>query len=150
MAEGGLDALSVYQMDTPEQRARTLYVSSAGNPAKDTALALRGLSERTGAKQIDLGYDRDKAGDSHTENLTKLLAEIAPELKVSDVRSEYDMQPGEDPNDLLRRQQREAVDQQRAQEAAAIEPAKPTQTHVDRAPEKEPEQTQTHTPGRSI
>jgi conjugative relaxase-like TrwC/TraI family protein len=150
VAESGPDALSFYQMDTPEQRARTLYVSSAGNPAKDTALALRGLFERTGAKQIDLGYDRDKAGDSHTENLTKLLEEIEPELKVFDVRSEYDMQPGEDPNDLLRRQQREALDQQSAQEAADIEPVKPTKTQADRAHETEPEQTQTHTLGRSI
>jgi hypothetical protein len=159
VAEGGLDALSVYQMDTPEQRARTLYVSSAGNPAEDTALALRGLSARTGVKQIELVYDQDKAGNGHTENLTKLLAEKSSELKVADVRSEYGMQLGEDPNDLLRRtqaeqQQREALEQKRAQEAAAIEPAKPTKSQAEQAPAKEPEpepeQAPTHTPGRSM
>lgn len=148
VAEGGLDALSIYQMDTPEQRARTLYVSSAGNPAEDTALALRGLSERTGVKQIELVYDQDKAGNNHTENLTRLMAEKSPALQVSDARSEYDMQPGEDPNDLLRRrqaeqlaeQQRATIEQQRAQEAGASEEAKTTKTQSEPAEEPDHEQ----------
>lgn len=107
VAEGGTDALSLYQMDTPEQRARTLYVSSGGNPAEDTARALRGLSERTGAKQIDLLYDQDKAGSGHTEMLQKAIAEKAPRLQVEDRRGDYAMREGEDPNDLLRRLQAE-------------------------------------------
>lgn len=105
VAEGGLDALSLYQLDTPEQRACTLYVSSGGNPADDTARALRGLANRTGARQVDLVYDRDDAGTRHTEALTQLLAEQAPDLPVADRRDDYKMAEGEDPNDLMRRQQ---------------------------------------------
>jgi len=105
VAEGGLDALSLYQLDTPEQRACTLYVSSGGNPADDTARALRGLANRTGARQVDLVYDRDDAGARHTEALKQLLAEQAPDLQVADRRDDYKMAEGEDPNDLLRRQQ---------------------------------------------
>lgn len=111
VAEGGTDALSLYQMDTQEQRARTLYVSSGGNPAEDTARALRGLSERTGAKQVELVYDQDKAGSGHTETLQQLLAEKAPHLQVEDRRSDYPMREGEDPNDLLRRLQAERQQQ---------------------------------------
>lgn len=105
VAEGGTDALSLYQMDTPEQRARTLYVSSGGNPAEDTVRALRGLANRTGAGQVDLVYDRDDAGARHTEALKQLLAEQAPDLQVADRRDDYKMAEGEDPNDLLQRQQ---------------------------------------------
>lgn len=105
VAEGGLDALSLYQLDTPEQRACTLYVSSGGNPADDTARALRGLANRTGARQVDLVYDRDDAGTRHTEALTQLLAEQAPDLPVADRRDDYKMAEGEDPNDLLQRHQ---------------------------------------------
>ncbi len=118
-AESGLDALSLYQMDTPEQRARTLYVSTGGNPAADSAAALQGLAQRTGAKQVDMVYDRDKAGDGHTESLKKLLAEKNPELKVEDRRADYAMKEGEDPNDLLQRQQRESLDREKAQQLAA-------------------------------
>lgn len=107
VAEGGLDALSLYQMDTPEQRSRTLYVSSGGNPAEDNALALRGLAERTGVQKIEMVYDRDEAGDEHTANLQKLMAEKSPRLQVEDRRSDYPMREGEDPNDLLRRLQAE-------------------------------------------
>lgn len=105
VAEGGLDALSLYQLDTPEQRACTLYVSSGGNPAEDTARALRGLADRIGARNVDLVYDRDEAGSRHTEALKQLLAEQAPDLQVADRRDDYQMAEGEDPNDLLQRQQ---------------------------------------------
>ncbi len=130
VAEGGLDALSLYQLDTPEQRARTLYVSSGGNPADDTARALRGLADRTGVRQVDLVYDRDDAGTRHTEALTQLLAEQAPDLQVADRRDDYKMAEGEDPNDLLQRQQNKPAqaasewDQQaKAQPLAAQQPA---------------------------
>ncbi|UUY09004.1 relaxase domain-containing protein [Pseudomonas sp. J452] len=103
VTEGGLDALSLYQLDTPEQRARTLYVSSGGNPAEDTARALRGLANRTGVRQVDLVYDQDDAGTRHTEVLKQLLAEQAPGLQVADHRDDYRMTEGEDPNDLLLR-----------------------------------------------
>ena len=118
VAEGGTDALSLYQMDTLEQRARTLYVSSGGNPADDTTRALRGLANRTGARQVDLVYDRDDAGTRHIEALTQLLAEQAPDLQVADRRDDYKMAEGEDPNDLLQRQQNKPV---AAQQPAALE-----------------------------
>lgn len=108
VAEGGLDAISLYQLDTPEQRARTLYVSSGGNPAEDTARALRGLAGRTGVRQVDLVYDRDDAGTRHTEVLKQLLAEQAPGLQVADRRDDYRMTEGEDPNDLLLRRHQQS------------------------------------------
>ncbi len=124
VAEGGLDALSLYQLDTPEQRAHTLYVSSGGNPGDDTARALRGLANRTGVRQVDLVYDRDDAGTRHTEALKQLLAEQAPGLQVADCRDDYRMAEGEDPNDLLQRQQSKPAQaaSDRDQQAAKQQP----------------------------
>lgn len=142
VAEGGTDALSLYQMDSPEKRARTLYVSSGGNPADDTAKALRGLSERTGAKKVELVYDRDEAGTGHTETLQKALAEKASHLQVEDRRGDYAMREGEDPNDLLRRLQAE-----RQQNAELTQPASPTREadqakpSIEQGQAKQPEQT---------
>lgn len=164
LAEGGTDALSLYQMDTPEQRARTLYVSSGGNPAEDTARALRGLAERTGAKQVELVYDQDNAGSGHTETLQQLLAEKAPHLQVEDRRSDYPMREGEDPNDLLRRLQAERLQQvERTQPVSptrAADQAKPSiqddlaqqpeQTKPEPAHQAEPEQTHDHHQDRGM
>ncbi|HCF2449043.1 TPA: AAA family ATPase [Pseudomonas aeruginosa] len=156
VAEGGLDALSLYQMDTPEQRSRTLYVSSGGNPAEDNALALRGLAERTGVQKIEMVYDRDEAGDEHTANLQKLMAEKSPRLQVEDRRSDYPMREGEDPNDLLRRLQAERnqtaertqdrTEANRTQQAQptparAADQSKPAAEHQVK-PEPKPEQAQ--------
>lgn len=152
VAEGGLDALSLYQMDTPEQRARTLYVSSGGNPAEDTARALRGLSERTGAKQVELVYDQDGPGTGHTETLQKLLAEKAPQLRVDDRRGDYAMREKEDPNDLLRRLQAERIQKtEQTRDASADR----TQQQPERSQsaqnqvEPDPEQTQHQDRGMS-
>lgn len=145
VAEGGTDALSLYQMDAPEQRARTLYVSSGGNPAEDTARALRGLAERTGAKQVELVYDQDNAGSGHTEALQQLLAEKSPHLQVEDRRSDYPMREGEDPNDLLRRLQAERTQQQEQTRSAAdnrTQPAQPTREHEPAKPSIQDELTQ--------
>ncbi|MFU6554502.1 MobF family relaxase [Pseudomonas aeruginosa] len=157
VAEGGTDALSLYQMDSPEKRARTLYVSSGGNPADDTAKALCGLSERTGAKKVELVYDRDEAGDGHAETLQKLLADKAPHLQVEDRRGDYAMREGEDPNDLLRRLQAERQqnvvrtqqqDQPRSATDNRIQPAQPArEADQDKPsiqngkPQQQPEQT---------
>ncbi len=156
VAEGGTDALSLYQMDSPEKRARTLYVSSGGNPADDTAKALRGLSERTGAKKVELVYDRDEAGTGHTETLQKALAEKASHLQVEDRRGDYAMREGEDPNDLLRRlqaerqQNAERTQQQEQTRSAAdnrTQPAQPTRDanqdkpSIEQGQAKQPEQT---------
>lgn len=111
VAEGGLDVLSLYQLDTPEQRSRTLYVSSGGNPAEDTARALRGLASRYGVTVVQLVYDRDDAGTRHTDVLKNLLAEKVPELLVDDRRQDYQMRTGEDPNDILQRLQAETAAQ---------------------------------------
>ncbi|AKV06115.1 exonuclease V subunit alpha [Pseudomonas fluorescens NCIMB 11764] len=140
VAEGGLDALSLYQLDTPEQRACTLYVSSGGNPADDTARALRGLADRTGARQVDLVYDRDEAGTRHTETLKQLLAEQAPGLQVADRRGDYRMADGEDPNDLLLRQQSQpqqaAPDQQAEAPQPPVAPKPATVEETQETPEQ--------------
>lgn len=103
VSEGGLDALSLYQLASPEDRARTIYVSSAGNPAIDTAKALIGLAERVRLQKIELAYDNDNAGNQHTQQLTNLLQQLAPSLHVCDIRAEIGMVEGEDPNDVLKR-----------------------------------------------
>ncbi|MCY1520275.1 Toprim-like protein [compost metagenome] len=140
VAEGGLDALSLYQLDSPEEQASTLYVSSGGNPAEDTARALRGLSERTGASQIELVYDQDQAGTNHTQMLRALLAEHAPQLEVNDHRNHYPMRHGEDPNDLLRRLQSERQVEWRDLQRTVPE----EQPHLKEAPEDRIEQEQLH------
>lgn len=157
VSEGGLDALSAYQLATPAERQRVLFASTGGNPAQDNLAALVGLAERRGVTQISLAYDQDKAGDAHTATMRDLLAQHAPHLQVRDVRHEMGLEQGEDPNDLLQRRQRElaaeasqqrrpAEQEQAAQPAAALTaserpapvPALPAET--SRAvPEQEPQ-----------
>lgn len=149
VAEGGLDVLSLYQLDTPEQRSRTLYVSSGGNPAEDTARALRGLVSRFGVTEVQLIYDRDDAGTRHTDVLKKLLAEKVPELQVDDRRQDYQMRSGEDPNDILQRLQAEtaAKNDQHCLKVPIQQLGPARKTDVSTAQEPYPE-TPTH--GRSM
>ncbi len=128
ISEGGLDALSAYQLATPDERQRVLFASTGGNPADDNLRALAGLAERRGVTQISLAYDQDAAGDVHTATMRALLAEHAPHLQVRDVRREMGMEQGEDPNDLLVRRQREQVaeanpQRRQAEELGAAQPA---------------------------
>lgn len=107
VSEGGLDALSAYQLASPAERQNVLFASTGGNPADDNMRALVGLAERRGVTQISLAYDLDPAGDAHTVTMRDLLAQHASHLSVRDVRLEMGLEQGEDPNDLLRRRQRE-------------------------------------------
>lgn len=141
VAEGGLDAMSLYQMDTPAERQRTLYVSSGGNPAEDTARALKGLAERKGIQEVGMVYDQDKAGSEHTETMKRLMAEKAPELRVEDQRNDYEMNQGEDPNDLLRRQERECLaEQEKHADQAKTPEAEPKRDQQPETERDEPEQ----------
>lgn len=129
VSEGGLDALSAYQLASRAEQRSVLFASTGGNPAHDNLAALVGLAERRQVTQISLAYDHDKAGDAHTATMRDLLAQHAPHLTVRDVRHEMGLEQGEDPNDLLRRrqaektaestQQRRPADQERAAQPTA-------------------------------
>lgn len=129
VSEGGLDALSGYQLASRIEQQSVLFASTGGNPAEDNLRALVGLAERRGVTQISLAYDHDKAGDAHTATMRDLLAQHAPHLTVRDVRHEMGLEQGEDPNDLLQRrqaektaestQQRRPADQERAAQPTA-------------------------------
>lgn len=107
ISESGLDALSTYQLASPAERQCVLFASTGGNPAQDNLAALVGLAERRQVTQISLAYDQDTAGDAHTATMRDLIAKHAPHLSVRDVRREMGLEQGEDPNDLLKRRQRE-------------------------------------------
>lgn len=136
VSEGGLDALSAYQLASRAEQRSVLFASTGGNPAHDNLAALVGLAERRQVTQISLAYDHDKAGDAHTATMRDLLAQHAPHLTVRDVRREMGLEQGEDPNDLLQRRQRELaaeMSQQRrpAEQEQAAQPT-PAPTAAER------------------
>lgn len=154
VSEGGLDALSAYQLASRAEQRSVLFASTGGNPAHDNLAALVGLAERRQVTQISLAYDHDKAGDAHTATMRDLLAQHAPHLQVRDVRREMGLEQGEDPNDLLQRRQREQAaetnqqrrpaeqeraDQPTATPTAAERPAPAPAPSADK-PSAEPEQ----------
>lgn len=128
VSEGGLDALSAYQLASRAEQRSVLFASTGGNPAHDNLAALVGLAERRQVTQISLAYDHDKAGDAHTATMRDLLAQHAPHLTVRDVRREMGLEQGEDPNDLLQRRQRElaAETSQQRRPAEQEQAAQPT------------------------
>ncbi|MCO7577810.1 MULTISPECIES: MobF family relaxase [Pseudomonas chlororaphis group] len=144
VAEGGLDALSLYQLSPPEKRVGTLFASSAGNPAEDTARAIIGLARRYQVTKIALAYDRDPAGDGHTETLKRLFAEHAPHLQIGDVRNDLDLRSGEDPNDLLKRRLQAQVQHQNQPivHIAQSNPEQSEQIEQATAQQSQPEQDQ--------
>lgn len=145
--EGGVDTLSAYQLAIPEERQRILFVGTTGETGSTAEKAIVALAQRNNIQNFSTAYDRDKGGDQLTEKRHARLAESFPGAQIIDAREQTGMLPGEDPNDLLRRQQREAIEQQRTQEAAELKPVQ-----AERTLEKEAEQTHNHThpTGRSM
>lgn len=149
-SEGGVDTLSAYQLATPEERQRILFVGTTGETGPNTEAAIKAMAERNNIQKFSTAYDRDKGGDQLTEKRTERLRAAFPDAEIRDAREEMGMQPGEDPNDLLRRtqaeqlaeQQRAALEQQqRDQVAVARDQEQPTKTQSEPAPEPDHEQT---------
>ncbi len=158
--EGGIDTLSVYQLATPEERQRILFVGTTGETGPNTEAAIKALVERNNIQKFSLAYDRDEGGEGHTSKREERLRQAFPDAQIRDVREELGMQRGEDPNDLLRRLQAERTQtaertQARAEEARAqqaqptpapaVEQAKSAAEHQAKpepAQQAEPEQTQ--------
>jgi len=147
VSEGGIDALALYQLAGDAERKSTLFTSTGGTPASDSAAALVGLAEREGITRIALVYDRDEAGDGHTQEMLELLAKHAPHLNVRDARDEHQLQPGEDPHDRMKREAEQAVSPAPVPTPAAkplpaqeITPASSEQEPTPAEPESTPEQ----------
>lgn len=145
VSEGGIDALALYQLAGDAERKSTFFTSTGGTPASDSAAALVGLAEREGITRIALVYDRDEAGDGHTQEMLKLLAKHAPHLNVRDARDEHQMQPGEDPHDRMKREAEQAVSPAPAPAAKPLPAQEPTpasseQESAPAEPESTPEQ----------
>lgn len=104
LCEGGVDTMSAYQMATPAERARTLFVGTAGNPGPNTDAALKALAESHNIEKIRVAYNRDKGGDALTEKRIAAIKETMPNIEVSDVRNEVGLLQGEDMNAMLARQ----------------------------------------------
>ncbi|PTU77320.1 hypothetical protein DBO86_20270 [Pseudomonas indoloxydans] len=104
-SEGGVDTLSTYQLATPEERQRILFVGTTGEPGPKTEAAIIALAERHNISRFSLAYDRDQGGDSLTAKRTARLAERFPDAQIEDVRERIGLQIGEDPNQLVQRLQ---------------------------------------------
>lgn len=124
--EAGVDTLSAYQLATPEERQRILFIGTTGEPGPNTEASIKALVERNNIQKFSLAYDLDKGGDSHTAKRTQRLREAFPDAQIRDVREELGMQPGEDANDLLRRIQAE-----RLQNAERTQQREQTQSGAD-------------------
>lgn len=151
--EGGVDTLSVYQLASPEERQRILFVGTTGETGPNTEAAIKALAERNNIQKFSMAFDRDKGGENLTTKRELRLREAFPGAQIRDVREELGMQLGEDPNDLLRRLQAErqqnAERNQPAREADQAKPSieqgqakQPEQTKPEPAHQAEPEQTQ--------
>lgn len=160
--ESGVDTLSVYQLASPEERQRILFVGTTGETGPNTEAAINALAERNNIQKFSTAYDRDKGGDNLTAKREARLREAFPNAQIRDVREELGMQLGEDPNDLLRRlqaeqeQTRSAADNrpqptQPTREADQAKPSieqgrakQPEQTNPEPAQQAEPEQNHDH------
>lgn len=127
--ESGIDTLSVYQLASPEERQRILFVGTTGETGPNTEAAIKALAERNNIQKFSMAFDRDKGGESLTAKREQRLREAFPDAQIRDVREELGMKQGEDPNDLLRRLQAERTQQPEQTNAAAdnrTQPAQPT------------------------
>ena len=155
--ESGVDTLSVYQLATPEERQRILFVGTTGETGRNTEAAIKALAERNNIQKFSMAFDRDKGGEDLTAKREARLREAFPNAQIRDVREELGMQPGEDPNDLLRRlqaerqQNAERTQQQEQTRSAADNRPQPTQPtrdanqdkpSIERGQAQQPEQTQ--------
>lgn len=104
-SEGGVDTLSTYQLATPEERQRVLFVGTTGEPGEKTQKAIIALAERYNIRRFSMAYDRDQGGDHHTAKRTAHLAERIPDAQIDDVRERIGLQIGEDPNQAVQRLQ---------------------------------------------
>lgn len=159
--EAGVDTLSAYQLATPEERQRILFIGTTGEPGPNTEASIKALVERNNIQKFSLAYDLDKGGDSHTAKRELRLREAFPDAQIRDVREELGMQPGEDANDLLRRLQAErqqnAERTQPTREADQAKPSieqgqakQPEQIKPEPAQQAEPEQTHDHHQDRGM
>lgn len=159
--ESGVDTLSVYQLASPEERQRILFVGTTGETGPNTEAAIKALAERNNIQKFSTAYDLDQGGDSLTAKRTQRLREAFPDAQIRDVREELGMQLGEDPNDLLRRLQAErqqnAERTQPTREADQAKPSieqgrakQPEQTNPEPAKQAEPEQTHDHHQDRGM
>ena len=104
-SESGVDTLSTYQLASPEERQRILFVGTTGEPGPKTEAAIAALAERHNIRRFSLAYDRDQGGDNLTAKRTARLAERFPDAQIEDVRERIGLQIGEDPNQLVQRLQ---------------------------------------------
>lgn len=104
-SEGGVDVLSAYQLATPEERQRILFVGTTGEPGPKTEAAIIALAERHNIRRFSMAYDRDQGGDNLTAKRAARLAERFPDAQIEDVRERIGLQLGEDPNQLVQRLQ---------------------------------------------
>lgn len=102
-SEGGVDTLSTYQLASPEERQRVLFVGTTGEPGENTQKAIIALAKRYNIRFFSMAYDRDNGGDHHTAKRTAHLAEHFPDALIEDVRDRIGLQLGEDPNQAVRR-----------------------------------------------
>ena len=132
--EGGVDTLSAYQLATPAERQRILFVGTTGETGPNTEAAIKALAERNNIQKFSLAYDRDEGGEGHTAKREERLRKAFPDAQIRDVREELGMREKEDPNDLLRRLQAErnqsAERTQDRTEANRTQDAQPTPARV--------------------
>lgn len=127
-SEGGVDTLSTYQLASPEERRRILFIGTSGEPGPNTEAAIIALAERYKIQCFSLAYDRDQGGDSLTAKRHARLAGQFPCAQIEDVRKRIGLLPGEDPNEALKRMTRieEMSAQRKVQNFQTVAPVEPT------------------------
>ncbi|MGA4475304.1 MobF family relaxase [Ectopseudomonas chengduensis] len=152
-SEGGVDTLSTYQLATPEERQRILFIGTTGEPGPKTEAAIIALAERHNICRFSMAYDRDQGGDNLTAKRAARLAERFADAEIEDVRERIGLRIGEDPNRLVQRLQGMTAEPEEIKAAPAqIEQAPAA---VTPAQSIEPEQatdheTETRPRGRGI
>lgn len=150
-SEGGVDTLSVYQLASPEERQRILFVGTTGEPGPNTEVAITALAKKYSIEHFSLAYDRDQGGDNLTVKRHARLVGQFPGGQIEDVRERIGLLPGEDPNEALKRIEAMST-QRKAQNFETVAPAEPT-TRLVAQTETQPshnEDEATYSRGRSI
>jgi hypothetical protein len=115
--EGGVDTLSAYQLATPEERQRILFVGTAGETGENTEKSIMAMAQRNNIQKFSTLYNQDQGGDNLTAKRTARLAEQFPNAQITDLRDSVGLQKGEDMNMMLNRLNREDQELAKGREA---------------------------------
>jgi hypothetical protein len=84
ITESPIDAMSYYQLHK-DRKENTVYISTAGNPAKEQLKALKEFIRQQKVPQVILASDNDKTGRQYNKDYRELIGELNRERKETAV-----------------------------------------------------------------